>query len=60
LRTLQEPFPSAERTKFQPCAVGVIKMDFAAVSILKLLPANQLRNIARFSHYHPHGASNVA
>ena len=34
-------------------------MDFAAVSILKLLPANQL-NIAPFSHYHPHGASNVA
>src|SRR6266567_2312089 len=45
MRTFQEPLPSAERKKFQPCAVGIIKTDVDVASILKLLPGNQLRNI---------------
>src|SRR5207249_11072885 len=27
LRTFHDPFCSAERRKFQPCAVGIMKMD---------------------------------
>jgi len=60
LRIFHEPFRSAERRKFQPCAVGIIKMDICPVSISKLLPADQLGNIAALSHYHLHGACNVA
>src|SRR5437588_8907275 len=43
LRTFHEPFCSAEQTKFQPCAVGIIKMDDLPGSISKLLPAEHLR-----------------
>ena len=45
ISTFHEPLPSAERNKFQPCAVGIIKTDADVVSISKLLPGNQLRNI---------------
>src|SRR5437867_6975563 len=44
LRTLQEPFCSAERTKFQPWEVGMMKMDGIPVWILKLLPTEHLRS----------------
>ena len=46
LRTFHEPFCSAERKKFQPCAVGIIKMDGMPVSISKLLPAHHRRTAA--------------
>src|SRR6266478_1142934 len=55
LRTFHEPFCSAlpaavsrtdegstERTKFQPCAVGIMKIDGIPGSISKLLPAEYL------------------
>src|ERR1041385_3494923 len=54
MRTVQEPLRSAERKRFQPCAVGIIKTGVDAVSISKLLPGNQLRNIniIRPSNHH--------
>src|SRR6266404_7854291 len=45
MRTFQEPLRSPGRTKFQPCAVGIIKTGVDVASISKLLPGNQLRNI---------------
>src|SRR6476620_2054752 len=47
LRTFHEPFCSAERRKFQPCPVGIMKIDGVPGSILTLLPAEYLRATSR-------------
>src|SRR6266446_4719925 len=60
IRTLQAPLRSAERRKFQPCAVGTMKTDADSTSISKLLPNDHLRNIARFTHHHLHSPRNIA
>src|SRR5882724_1352166 len=63
LRTFHEPFCSAERRKFQPCAVGIMKIDGIPASILKLLPNEYLRmtnSYYLFLHYHLHKARHVA
>src|SRR6202795_4960980 len=54
LRTSQEPFRSAARKKFQPCAVGIMNTDVDAASISKLLPRDHLRNIVHFADHHLH------
>src|ERR1700676_4363936 len=55
-RTSQAPLCSPERNKFQPCAVGTKNTDVGVVSILKLLPAFQLRgNALREHHLHDSG-----
>src|SRR5881296_4026910 len=63
LRTFHDPFCSAERRKFQPCAVGIMKIDGNPDSISKLLPTEYLRTTDSyylFLHYHLHGARNTA
>src|SRR4029077_4559290 len=60
MRTSQEPFRSAARKKFQPCAVGIINTDVDATSISKLLPRDQLRNIVHFADHHLHHSRGVA
>src|SRR5947207_10875883 len=62
LRTFHEPFCSAEQTKFQPCAVGIMKMDGLPGSISKLLPAEYLRPTDSqwlLHHNHLHRARNI-
>src|SRR5437667_6482735 len=60
LRTSQEPFRSAARKKFQPCAVGIINTGVDAGSISKLLPRYQLRNIVHFVNHHLHHSLGAA
>src|SRR6202049_1380822 len=60
LRTSHEPFRSAARKKFQPCAVGIINTGVDTASILKLPPRDQLRNIVHSADHHLHRSRNVA
>src|SRR4029077_4680068 len=60
LRTSQEPFRSAARKKFQPCAVGIMNTDVDAASISKLLPRDHLRNIGHFEDHHLHHSRGAA
>src|SRR6202040_1551544 len=60
LRTSQEPFRSAARKKFQPCAVGIINTGVDAASISKLLPRDQLGHIVHSDDHHLHRSRNVA
>jgi hypothetical protein len=54
---------AAERTRFQPLEVGMIKIDGIPVWILKLLPTEHLRTASAcclLEHYHLHRTRNVA
>src|SRR5260370_12571030 len=60
LRTSQEPFRSAARKKFQPCAVGIMNTDVDVASISKLLPRDHLRNIVHFADHNLHHSRGAA